>query len=271
MAQTDTPRESLGVGSLIGETFSIFFRRIVHFVILGSVILAITTTLSGLLFGFDTVFGLSADESDPFANPVVANPGAFLATILIGMLGFGFMTACFMLMAYDAKLGRPARIGGYVMVAARFVLPIAILTLAVSILIGLGAVLFVIPGLWVMAVFSVVVPCIVIEGAGFGAMGRSSELTKGYRWPIVGLYIVCVLLFIVVAAVVGGVVGAVSFATIPAGTVAGAGSILTLVIVQSLGNAIAYGFMSVAAAVVYARLREIKDGVAVSSLVEVFS
>lgn len=271
MAMTETPREPLGVGALVGETFSIFFRRIFSFMLLGFVILALTTTLSGLLFGFDVVFGLSVDETDPFANPILDNPGGFIASILISMLGFGFMTACFMMLSYDAKLGRPARIGGYVMVAARFVVPIAILTLIVSILVGIGMVFLIVPGLWVWAVFSVMVPAIVIESAGFGAMGRSAELTKGYRWPIVGLYIVFFILVIVIAAVVGGVAGGISGAAIASGTVPGAGGILWLIVVQSLANAASYGFMSVASAVLYARLREIKDGVAVDSLVEVFS
>lgn len=271
MAMTDAAEESLGIGTLVGETFSIFFRRFIYFLLLGFLILAVTTTLSGILFGFDVVFGLATDQTDPLANPIIDNPVAFLANIMIGMLGFGFMTACFMMMSYDAKLGRPARVGGYVMVAARFVLPIAVLTLAVSLLIGIGMVFLIVPGLWLMAVFAVTVPAIVIESAGFGAMGRSAELTRGYRWPIVGLYIVFLIIFIVIAMVIGGVTAAMTFSLAATGTVPGAGNIAMLVLVQSLGNAISYGFMSVASAVLYARLREIKDGVAVDSLVEVFS
>src|SRR3546814_15392056 len=59
---------------------------------------------------------------------------------------------------------------------------------------ALASALFLLPGLWLLAVFAVVVPAIVVEGAGFGGLGRSIGLTKGFRWPILGAMTVIVML-----------------------------------------------------------------------------
>ena len=80
--------------------------------------------------------------------------------------------------------------------------------LGVSILFGLGVafgfVLLIIPGLYLMVIWSVVAPVTVLERPGvFAAFGRSRELVRGNGWPVFGV-IVIVFVAVVIISIVAG-------------------------------------------------------------------
>ena len=130
-----------------------------------------------------------------------------------------------------------------------------------------GTLLFVVPGLWLYGVFSVVVPAIVIDGAGFGAIRRSADLTKDYRWPIIGtlvLVFLCVMLLSIVLSFVFALFGGNPLEEALSPTPG------PWLIFEAVLNAVAYGWTSVAVAMIFARLKEIKEGVSVSDLADVF-
>ena len=71
-----------------------------------------------------------------------------------------------------------------------------------------GAILLLVPGLILAVMWSVVAPACVVERTGvFGAFSRSQELTRGYRWPIFGLYVAFFVLMIIISAVFGVLIG----------------------------------------------------------------
>lgn len=54
--------------------------------------------------------------------------------------------------------------------------------------IGLGLVLLIVPGLFLMTLWAVALPALVASGKGVGAaLSESVERTKGSRWPVFGL------------------------------------------------------------------------------------
>jgi len=70
-------------------------------------------------------------------------------------------------------------------------LPLLGLTIVLSILISIGLVLLIIPGIIMLLVWFVAVPVLIIEDKGvFESMSRSGELTKSNRWRIFGLMVV---------------------------------------------------------------------------------
>ena len=80
---------------------------------------------------------------------------------------------------------------------------------AVSILFGLGVgigfILFIIPGLFLLVIWSVVAPVTVLERPGvFRAFGRSRELVRGNGWNVFGV-IVLVFLAVLVVSVAAGI------------------------------------------------------------------
>jgi hypothetical protein len=89
--------------------------------------------------------------------------------------------------------------------------PVLLPLIAVSILggigIGIGFVLCIVPGLFLLTFWSVVAPVTVIERPGvFSAFGRSWELVRGYAWPVFGT-IVLVFLLVVAASIAAALIG----------------------------------------------------------------
>src|SRR4051794_36811782 len=87
------------------------------------------------------------------------------------------------------------------------VAPVVLPLLAVSILAGLGLaigfILLIVPGLYLMTIWSVVAPVTVVERPGvFAAFGRSRDLVKGYGWQVFGVIIVVILIALVVTLLV---------------------------------------------------------------------
>ncbi len=144
-------------------------------------------------------------------------------------------------------------------------LPIAILAIVSGILMVIGLVALVVPGLWIYAVFSVMPAAVVIEKVGFGGLGRSAALTKEYRWPILGAVILIGIINFVITFVAMFVVGLLF-----ASTGAGAGGVIIGVLVLAAITAIGFGLSSIAIALIYARLREIKEGASVRDIAAVF-
>lgn len=258
MSVTPAPAPTLGVGGIVGDSFAIFFRRIVPFTVLGFV---------PLVVGYAAIFALAgASALEPTLGGGAAGTDvASLIAQILQIVMFSIACAFLVQAAYDAKLGRPVRYGAYLAGALRHLLPLILCSIVMWIGFAIGFMLLILPGIWLAGVWAVAVPAIVIEGAGFSALGRSASLTKGYRWPIIGAMILlglCMMLFSIVlvmaagaiVAAIGGVVGLV------------AGAILYAVV-----SAAGYGVFYVGIALIYARLREIKEGTGVEELTEVFA
>jgi Uncharacterised protein family (UPF0259) len=87
------------------------------------------------------------------------------------------------------------------------VAPVVLPLLGVSILAGLGLaigfILLIIPGLYLMTIWSVVAPVTVVERPGvFAAFGRSRDLVRGYGWQVFGVIVVVILIALVVTLLV---------------------------------------------------------------------
>ena len=169
----------LGIGTILGDTFLILLKRIVPLFIIGLIPSVIIFAMFTGTLGMRGLLGLDQ------VQPSVLMGAAYWITVIANYVVY-FATAAFLVqLIYDAKLNRPARLASYVASTVSSIIPVALLGIVVTLLFFVGAMFLVLPGFWIYAVFSVTVPAIVIERAGFGGMKRSAQLTKGYRWPIV--------------------------------------------------------------------------------------
>jgi hypothetical protein len=76
---------------------------------------------------------------------------------------------------------------------------VAAASILAGIAITIGLFLFIIPGLWLITIWAVIVPVIVIERSGvFGSFGRSQELVRGRFWHV---FATLALVFIIMLAV----------------------------------------------------------------------
>lgn len=251
---------ALGVGSIVSESFSILMRNLVSVVVLALVPTLIGYAISGLLVGWGPALGV--------ADPVFTSAGDFIPfglSMVAQIVTYGVTTALLVQLAYDAKLGRSSPLGKYLGPALAAAVPIAVLGFVAGILMGIGLIALVIPGLWIYAVFSVMPAAVVIERVGFGGLGRSAALTKEYRWPILGAIILVGIVNIVISLIATFVVG-----LLVAAIGIGAGGIVIGILLLSAISAIGFGLSSIAVALIYARLREIKEGTSVRDIAAVF-
>lgn len=124
-----------------------------------------------------------------------------------------------------------------------------LLAIVLWILIAIGFLLLIIPGVILALMWIVSVPAMVVEDKGvFDSMSRSSDLTRDNRMRILGLGILLFVAYIAIAFIVG----LLAAVTPVIGIIAGI--ILAVVL---------YPWFSIVVAVLYFRLREIKgEGVA---------
>ncbi len=105
----------------------------------------------------------------------------------------------------DVRDGRvDLSFGQTVSAALPFVLSVALAAFLAGIGIAIGFVLIIVPGLILLTFWSLIVPCIVIGGAGpIAAFRQSWRTVRGYAWHVFGTYILVFLLLIVLDIVLG--------------------------------------------------------------------
>jgi hypothetical protein len=288
------PKLPLGVGSIIGQSFSILFRNFFRVLIIGFV-----PSFFGYLIPIVilAVAGLGTPDSleQLQQQPANAAAGIAVAGVVVGLFQiavFAFIAALLAQLAYDAKLSRPVKLRRYLKPALSAVPSIVILSIVVFIIllaitfpiVLLSALLgplsiVVILGmpvlnLWIFAVFAVMAPAIVIEHIGFRGLGRSAALTKQYRWPIVGTLLLTAICYLGLNIIIGAVfmllVGSIAFLGDAGGIVSViAGGILPLILYAVIST-IGIGLIGIIIALIYARLREIKEGISVDQIASVF-
>jgi hypothetical protein len=80
-----------------------------------------------------------------------------------------------------------------------------------GIAIGIGLLLLIVPGLFLLTIWAVLAPVIVMERTGaMAAFGRSRELVRGTGWQVFGVILVLFLLQFIVTAVIQALANSVS-------------------------------------------------------------
>lgn len=156
----------LPVGDLIGQTFSVYFRSFVPFVLLATMVMMPWIVLR-----------IATDGSlDPGLTAVAGIVQSILSWVLTGAITYGVV---------QQMSGKPAPFSELLSVGLQSILRVFVTGLVVGILVGLGMLLFFVPGIILTVVWFVAVPAAVIERVGVGAaMSRSAELTRGSRWQV---------------------------------------------------------------------------------------
>lgn len=170
---------------------------------------------------------------------VAASPGLALVATLISLIAVTLFTGMVVELVADVQDGRRDATAGTLLRAATPVLGSLILVAIVEgVLILIGFIALIVPGLILLTLWSVAAPVVVLERPpGLGALRRSRELVRGSAWQV---FLVIVLLVLVVAIVAG----AIEFAADSAGT--GVGIVVRVVVgvltapLSSLASAVLY-------------------------------
>jgi len=253
--------EPFQVGRTLSRIFDVYWRGIGKFTLL-----ACTFLIPILLIKLGAAALLPAQQRQLVVG---------LATLALLPLWAIIHGAC-ALGAFKLLNGEGFEAGPVFGAAARRFWPMIGAGICVGLAAGLGFLLLFVPGVIVFLMFYVAGAACVVEKTGvFDSLRRSRELTKDYRWRILGVVFVFMLValailipFAVVAAAVIGLAGGVK-------AVAGAKALVGLPFVilsvnEFVFSAITYTFGAVVVGVIYHDLRVAKEGVNVGRLTEVF-
>jgi hypothetical protein len=263
--------QPLGISDLISQVFTIFRTRFQVIFLVALLYSVVSIGLSVALIGPAATFGLQDPVAVEALDPETFDPetfdpqamgidppgvGDFLNGLLQILLSALFVAAMARLVV-DAQAGRQDTAQVYLRAAMASALTVAALTIAISVMGGLGIVLLILPGIWVLAVFSVAIPAAVIEGRGFDALARSAALTKGYRWPIVGFGLVFLLIVVLLSLLVGTILVPLTGLAGAGGEVSALGGLVVALVTAAVSAAYA-GLGAIPAPVLYLRLRALK-------------
>jgi hypothetical protein len=180
--------------------------------------------------------------------PVLVMPYSLFAFVL----GLGALTAA-AATAYDGE--RPA-VGPSLRQGLRRWLPMAVVMLITFPLIAIGMLLFVVPGLILLAMWFATYPAVVVEGRGpLAAMGRSRQLSRGGRMRILGITLVAWLITMLptmaIMFFIGAGAGTQAFMTGDVAVLDGLWVTALMQAASSLGSALTLPFLLIVTLLLY--------------------
>jgi len=160
----------------------------------------------GVLLGTALIiFGI-----DALASLVLTGSLVIIAVLLSLVLGT-FYQGMVVQLVRDVQDGRrDSSVADLFRSVSPALVPLILVSILAGIGIGIGFLLVIVPGLFLLTIWSVVAPVTVLERPGvLAAFGRSRELVRGNGWAVFGV-IVIVFLLVLTVAVVAGIAGAIA-------------------------------------------------------------
>jgi hypothetical protein len=233
------------IGNVLSRTMGVLTRHVVLFVLV-----AAAAQLPNLILGFLAPGMLMPPRGAGFATVAIVS----WCTI---MLATPITQTIMYHAAFQDMSGRPIRFGNSLGIALRRFFPVLGTLICMGVLIAIGFVLLILPGIFVAAMVAVAIPACVVERIGpFASIGRSARLTKGNRWKILGIG----LLVLIASMVITGLV-----AVFKLGLGIPFAAFVNFALQSVLG-----AFTSLVAVVMYHDLRVAKEGLDTDRIAAVF-
>jgi hypothetical protein len=182
------------LSGVLGEAWALYRRHAAHFILISFVIFLVISVITALL---SWALGLV---------------GALIG-LVFSIFGMFLLQAALVKAVQDVRDGRvDLSLGQTISAALPFVGSVAVASILASIGIGIGLVLVIVPGLILLTFWSMIVPEIVIGGAGaFESFSRSWRMVRGYAWNVFGTFILVFLILIAGEIVVSLILSALPY------------------------------------------------------------
>ena len=179
------------LSGVLSEAWTLYRRHAVHLLTLAFAVYVVASLIEALLTALLGVFG------------------AFLAAI-VSLIAAFLLQAALVKAVDDVRDGRAdLSLADTLNAAKPHIGRVAGASILAGIAIGIGLVLLIAPGLYLLTIWCLIVPVIVLEGAGIGAaFGRSHELVRGNGWNMLGVIVLVFLLLLGVGIVLGIILAA---------------------------------------------------------------
>lgn len=202
-----------GLGDILSTAFEVYKANAAKLIVIVAVVVVPLSFISHFLTGY--VFKPTVEKTSTIVINGQTISGTTVSTRSFGTFVFASLIAAAIAVIISAVLQAAltrgaalASVGDPVDTEASYqygfrkfgsVLWISIL---VGLVVGIGFILLIIPGIIFLTMLAVTIPALIVEDQrGTAAMGRSWNLVKGHFWHVLGT--------IVVAALITGVVGAI--------------------------------------------------------------
>ncbi len=192
-AATNPPQRRLSVGGVISEAFELYGAHAATLLGAAVAIFVVAGVIQGLLAETDSV--------------VLRILGS-IVSLAAGTLYTGFVVS----LVADVRDGKRDFSAGELLSNGAEAIPRLIgngILLGIAVFIGL--LLLIVPGLFLLTIWAVTAPAIVVERRGaIEAFGRSHELVRGEGWTVFGAIVVAFLILVglgIIAAAIGAAIG----------------------------------------------------------------
>jgi hypothetical protein len=174
------------LSGVLGESWKIYRAHAAHLLVIAFAIYVVAAIVAGLLALAGGVFG------------------ALLGSIVELFAAF-LVQAALVKAVQDVRDGRvDLSVGETVSASTSYIWPVAAASILAGIAITIGFILVVIPGLYLITIWAVIVPVIVIERSGaLASFGRSRQLVRGNGWHVFGTLVLVFVILLVVDLVLG--------------------------------------------------------------------
>ena len=167
------------LSGVLSEAWALYRRHAAHFILISFAIFLVISVITALL------------------SWALGTVGALIG-LIFSVFGTFLLQAALVKAVQDVRDGRvDLDLGQTVSAALPFIGSVAVASILASIGIGIGFVLIIVPGLILLTFWSLIVPEIVIGGAGaLESFGRSWRTVRNYAWNVFGTYILVFLILI---------------------------------------------------------------------------
>ena len=183
------------LSGVLSEAWALYRRHFAHFILISFVIYLVVAVITALL-------------------SLAAGSWAAFLGLLFTLFAMFLLQAALVKAVQDVRDGRAdLDLGQTVRAALPYVGAVAIAAILAGIGIAIGLALIIVPGLILLTFWSMIVPCIVIGGAGaIESFGRSYRTVRGYAWNVFGTLVVVALILFVGEIVIGVIFLALPYA-----------------------------------------------------------
>ena len=223
----------MSIGGVLDEAWTLFTRFFLRFFLIALIVFAAINLVYALL-----VAAITSDND--------------LAAVFLGLIGLAtavigatWLQGAFVYAVQDARDGTfNASLGEVFSRVTPSILPLLAAGILAGLGIALGFLLLIVPGLFLITIWAVVAPVIVVEKPGvFAAFGRSRELVRGHGWTVFGIVLITALLSGIASALLQA-----AFSALP--------EFFEILIGSTIAQAVVAPFGAIAIAITYFRLRE---------------
>lgn len=227
-------------GAVLDEAWTLYTKFFTRFFVMAVIVFAVVNGLLALVL-------LGIDESERGAAALFG-----FISFALGIIGSFWLQGALVYAVQDVRDGTLESSTSTIFRAVRPLVGRLILTgLLAGLGIGVGIILFLVPGLFLLTIWAVVAPVVVIENRQTSdAFRRSRELVRGNGWTVFFVVVVTTFVSIIASALVSG-----AFSFLPAP--------LEVFVGYTVAQSIVAPFGAVALSVLFFKLRAAHGGVPV--------